>query len=64
VTAIEREFGTAYTAETLCMLCRRFPERDFVWLMGADNLQQFHLWRDWRGIARTVPIAVVGAAGI
>jgi nicotinate-nucleotide adenylyltransferase len=63
VTAIEREFGTAYTAETMCMLCRRFPERDFVWLMGADNLQQFHLWRDWRGIARTVPIAVVGRPG-
>ena len=63
VTAIEREFGTAYTADTLCMLRRRYPERDFVWLMGADNLQQFHLWRDWRGISRTVPIAVVGRPG-
>ena len=63
VTAIERELGTRYTVDTLAALTRRFPERDFVWLMGADNLQQFHLWRDWRGIARTVPIAVVSRPG-
>ncbi len=63
VTAIEREFGTSFTAETLRHLRRRFPEREFVWLMGADNLHQFHRWRDWRGIARTVPIAVVGRPG-
>jgi nicotinate-nucleotide adenylyltransferase len=63
VTAIERELGTRYTIDTLRLLTRRFQERRFVWLMGADNLQQFHLWRDWRGIARTVPIAVVGRPG-
>jgi len=34
-----------------------------VWLMGADNLAQFHLWRDWRRIARTMPIAVVARPG-
>jgi nicotinate (nicotinamide) nucleotide adenylyltransferase len=60
VTAIEREFGTPYTAETLIALRRRFAEHQFVWLMGADNLAQFHRWRDWRGIGRTVPIAVIG----
>lgn len=63
VTAIERELGTVYTADTLLALARRFPERRFLWLMGADNLQQFHRWRDWRTIARTVPIAVVGRPG-
>jgi nicotinate-nucleotide adenylyltransferase len=63
VTAIEREFGTVYTAETVRRLARRFPQRRFIWLMGADNLQQFHRWHDWRGLARTVPIAVVGRPG-
>jgi nicotinate-nucleotide adenylyltransferase len=63
VTAIERELGTRYTVDTLAALARRFPARDFVWLMGADNLAQFHLWRDWRGIAATVPIAVIGRPG-
>jgi nicotinate-nucleotide adenylyltransferase len=63
VTAIERELGSVYTADTLAALLRRFPEKSFVWLMGADNLAQFHLWRDWRRIARTMPIAVIGRPG-
>ncbi|MFN3944151.1 MAG: nicotinate-nucleotide adenylyltransferase [Allosphingosinicella sp.] len=63
VTAVERDLGTRYTADTLRALRRRWPDRDFVWLMGADNLAQFHLWRDWRGIAATVPIAVIGRPG-
>jgi nicotinate-nucleotide adenylyltransferase len=63
VTAIERELGTVYTADTLGALVRRFPDHRFIWLMGADNLAQFHLWRDWRKIARTVPIAVSGRPG-
>ena len=63
VTAIERELRTVYTAETLAALVRRFPQHDFVWLMGADNLAQFHRWRDWRRIARTMPIAVATRPG-
>lgn len=63
VTAIEREMDTRYTADTLVRLVRRFPNRRFIWLMGADNLAQFHRWRDWRRIARTVPIAVIARPG-
>ena len=58
-TAIEARLGTRYTVDTLRALGRRFPKNRFVWLMGADNLGQFDRWRDWRDIARTVPIAVV-----
>jgi len=63
VTAIERELGTVYTIDTLRALKRRFPRRRFVWLMGADNLAQFHLWKDWREIAAEMPIAVVNRPG-
>jgi len=63
VTAIERELGTRYTADTLAGLVRLYPERRFVWLMGADNLAQFHRWRDWRKIASLVPIAVAARPG-
>lgn len=62
-TAIEQELGTRYTIDTLQSLARRYPKREFVWLMGADNLAQFHLWRDWRDIARTMPIAVIARPG-
>ena len=63
VTAIERELGTRYTIDTLRALKRRFPRRRFVWLMGADNLAQFHRWKDWRAIAREMPIAVIARPG-
>jgi nicotinate-nucleotide adenylyltransferase len=63
VTAIERELGTVYTIDTLRALKRRFPRRRFVWLMGADNLAQFHRWKDWREIAAEMAIAVIARPG-
>lgn len=62
-TAIERELGTRYTVDTLRALRARYPVHQFVWLMGSDNLAQFHLWREWRTIARTMPIAVIARPG-
>ena len=62
-TFIEAELGTRYTVDTLRLLLRRYPRRRFLWLMGADNLAQFHRWRDWRKIAALVPIAVVTRPG-
>jgi nicotinate-nucleotide adenylyltransferase len=62
-SAVEREFGTRYTIDTLRHLARRWPKRRFIWLMGADNLVQFHNWKDWRAIARTMPIAVIARPG-
>jgi nicotinate-nucleotide adenylyltransferase len=62
-TAIEAELGTRYTVDTLRKLVRKYPNRRFVWIMGADNLAQLPRWRDWRGIARLMPIAVVARPG-
>jgi nicotinate-nucleotide adenylyltransferase len=58
VTDIERRLGTAYTADTLAALKRRFPRLRFVWLMGADNLLQIPKWERWRNVFELVPIAV------
>ena len=33
-------------------------DRHFVWIMGADNMVDFHRWERWRDIAAMVPIAV------
>tara|TARA_R110000787_G_scaffold91128_5_gene192316 strand:+ start:28947 stop:29588 length:642 start_codon:yes stop_codon:yes gene_type:complete len=62
-TAIEQQLGTKYTYDTLLKLVRRYPKRQFIWIMGADNLAQFHRWRDWRKIARLLPIAVISRPG-
>jgi len=62
-SAIELKLGTRYTVDTVRALTLRYPNTRFIWLMGADNLAQFHQWRDWRRIAREVPIAVVARPG-
>lgn len=62
-TAIEARLGTVYTVDTIAALQRRYANHRFIWLMGADNLAQFHRWRDWRRIACEVPIAVIARPG-
>ena len=57
-SAIEVDLGTLYAVDTIAALKRRFPQHDFIWIMGADNLLQFSRWKRWRDIARQVPIAV------
>ncbi|HEU0018547.1 MAG TPA: nicotinate-nucleotide adenylyltransferase [Methyloceanibacter sp.] len=55
--------GSAYTIDTIRFLKRRYPAVNFVWLMGADNLASFHLWRSWETLFRLVPIAVLDRPG-
>jgi nicotinate-nucleotide adenylyltransferase len=62
-TATEAHLGTRYTVDTIRALGRIYPDTRFVWIMGSDNLAEFHRWRDWRGIAREVAIAVVARPG-
>ena len=59
VSCLESVIGTRYTVDTITYLRRRASGLRFVWIMGADNLAQFHRWQDWRRIASEVPIAVI-----
>ncbi|WP_299287282.1 nicotinate-nucleotide adenylyltransferase [uncultured Tateyamaria sp.] len=63
VTDIEARLGTRYTAQTLAALMGAYPGVRFVWLMGADNLAQFHLWQDWTWIMEQVPVGVLARPG-
>ncbi|MBT0955916.1 nicotinate-nucleotide adenylyltransferase [Alphaproteobacteria bacterium KMM 3653] len=63
VTEIEALLGTRYTAQTLSRLQELYPRVRFVWLMGADNLADFHRWDNWRGIMQSVPIGVIARPG-
>jgi nicotinate-nucleotide adenylyltransferase len=59
ISCLESVIGTRYTVDTVRYLRRRASGLRFVWIMGADNLAQFHRWQDWRRIASEVPIAVI-----
>ncbi|WP_406600759.1 nicotinate-nucleotide adenylyltransferase [Microvirga rosea] len=59
VTVFEEAIRARYTIDTLAYLKRRYPGVRFVWIMGADNLADFHRWRGWRRIAAMMPMAII-----
>jgi nicotinate-nucleotide adenylyltransferase len=59
----ERRAGTRYTVDTVRKLQRRHPNFRFIWLMGADTVAQFHQWKDWRKLVKSLPIAVISRPG-
>jgi nicotinate-nucleotide adenylyltransferase len=63
VTGVEAALGTRYTAETLRRLLPRLRGVECVWMMGADNLANFHRWKGWQTIAASIPIAVFNRPG-
>ena len=63
VTAFEASHNFRYTADTLALIKARNPGVAFVWIMGADNLRDFHRWQRWRQIVMTFPIAVIDRPG-
>ena len=63
VSNFEARAGTRFTVDTIAALHRRHSNVRFIWLMGEDILPEFHRWKDWRKIARSVPIAVLSRPG-
>jgi nicotinate-nucleotide adenylyltransferase len=62
-TDIEKRLGTSYTADTMAALVRKFPAVQFIWLMGADNLEQLPRWGRWLDITRAMPMLVIPRPG-
>ena len=63
ITALEERLGTRATFDTISRLRAIYPDVTFVWLMGADNLVQFHKWGRWRDILRMVAVGVLARPG-
>jgi nicotinate-nucleotide adenylyltransferase len=59
VSCLESVIRTRYTVDTINFLRRRASGLRFVWIMGADNLAQFHRWQDWQRIAAQLPMAII-----
>lgn len=62
ICEIEQENNLQYSADTLEYLLSTHPEKQFVWIMGSDNLSQFHRWKNWHKILNSLPVCVVDRA--
>ncbi|MEO7223459.1 MAG: nicotinate-nucleotide adenylyltransferase [Devosia sp.] len=63
VTAFEAERGFTYSYQTVEYLKSALPGVNFVWIMGADSLQNFDHWERWEEIANMVPMAIYARPG-
>jgi len=59
ISNLEKNAQIKYTIGTVEYLNTRYFGTKFVWIMGADNLKNFHRWREWDKLALTVPIAII-----
>ncbi|GAA0525588.1 nicotinate-nucleotide adenylyltransferase [Rhizomicrobium palustre] len=63
ISDLEQTIESRYTNDTVRVLKSRFPDVDFFWLMGSDNLEQFHRWQHWQDILDHLPAIVVQRPG-
>ncbi|MFH2118394.1 MAG: nicotinate (nicotinamide) nucleotide adenylyltransferase [Candidatus Paceibacterota bacterium] len=45
---LEKE-GVSYSRATLDYLASKYPQHHFAWIIGSDNLPDFHKWFDGQG---------------
>lgn len=53
----------SYTIDTLAYLNDRYPNYEFVILMGSDNLESFHRWKNFKTIVQNYGIIVYPRPG-
>jgi nicotinate-nucleotide adenylyltransferase len=63
ISDIERRWGARFSIHLVEKLRTRFPGVRFVWIMGSDNLDNFHAWRRWRAVMEHVPVAFIARPG-
>ena len=54
----------SYTIDTLARLKEDSPENEYALIMGADNLQNFHKWKNYEQILENYSIYVYPRPGI
>ena len=48
----------SYTIDTLTYIKEKYPENNFVLIMGSDNLMTFHKWKNYEMILKNYEIYV------
>lgn len=55
---IEKKINSKYTYFTIQYLHRHYSNIKFYWLMGADNLVNFHKWQNWKQFFNKISIVI------
>lgn len=58
VKDLEKNISSIYTIDLLRKIIKENPHQQFFWIIGADNIVQFHKWKNWREIIKLVPLIV------
>ena len=58
IKEIEKKINSRYSQFTIEYLCNNFSNIKFYWLMGADNLINFHKWQKWRKFFNQISIVI------
>ncbi len=54
----EKKINSPYSYHTIKYLKNKFCSVKFFWLMGSDNLINFHEWQKWKQIFNEISIVV------
>ena len=58
IREIEKNINSDYSYKTINYLVNHYKSIKFFWLMGADNLINFHKWKNWKEISKICKILV------
>ena len=58
IKEIEKKINSKYSYQTIKYLNTHYKNLNFFWLMGADNLINFHKWQNAHRIFNEIPIVV------
>lgn len=58
IKEIEKKINSKYSHSTIEYLINHYKNIKFFWLMGADNLVNFHQWQKWRQIFNKISIVI------
>ena len=63
IKEIEKKINSKYTYQTLKYLQNHYSNIKFYWLIGSDNLINFHRWNKWKLISKKCNILVFDRHG-
>ena len=58
IKEIEKKINSQFSYQTIKYLNKHYKNINFFWLMGADNLINFHQWQNAHRIFNEIPIVV------